>query len=90
MHVDEDLAEAAVLVFAGAQIHLVAADDGLLGVALAAIGQALALAHALDALDDALHDLLGHHRGARGGGLGDELLQRVVLLLVLVGDELAS
>ena len=44
VHVDEDLAEPAVVVFAGAQIDLVAADDGLLGVALAAVGQLLALA----------------------------------------------
>ena len=36
VHVDEDLAEAAVLVFAGAQVDVVAADDGLLGVACAA------------------------------------------------------
>ena len=38
VHVDEDLAEPAVVVFAGAQIDLVAADHGLLGVALAAVG----------------------------------------------------
>src|SRR3546814_6975451 len=51
VHVDEDLADRAVLVFAGAQVDLVAADDGLLGVALAALRQALA---ALAALEDAL------------------------------------
>ena len=44
MHVDEDLAEAAVLILAGAQVDLVTADDGLLGVALAAVRQLLALA----------------------------------------------
>jgi hypothetical protein len=49
VHVDEDLAQAAVLVFAGAQIDLVAADDGLLGVALAPFRQLLAVG-----LDDLL------------------------------------
>ena len=44
VHVDEDLAEAAVVVLAGAQVDLVAADDGLLRVALAPVGQLLALA----------------------------------------------
>ena len=39
VHVDEDLAEPPVVVFAGAQIDLVAADDRLLDVALAAVGQ---------------------------------------------------
>ena len=37
--VDEQLAERAVLVFAGAQVDLVAADDRLLGVAGAAVWQ---------------------------------------------------
>ena len=57
VHVDEDLAEAAVVVFAGAQVDLVPADDRLLGVALAAVGQLLALAQHRDALDDLLDDL---------------------------------
>src|ERR1700683_1264314 len=72
VHVDEDLAQAAVVVFAGAQIDLVAADHGLLGVALAAFGHALALAHHHDALDHLLHHLLGERRGARGRGLLEE------------------
>ena len=50
--------EPAVVVFAGAQIDLVPADHGLLGVALAPVGHALALAHHHDALDDFLHNLL--------------------------------
>jgi hypothetical protein len=65
VHVDEDLAEAAVVVFAGAQIDLVAADHGLLGVALAAVGQLLALARD-DALDDALDDSRRDARARRG------------------------
>jgi len=36
VHVDEYLADAAVLVFAGAQIDLVPADDRLLGIACGA------------------------------------------------------
>jgi hypothetical protein len=67
VHVDEDLAEAAVVVFAGAQVHLVAADDGLLGVALAAVGSFSRSRY--EPLDDPLDDLLGHGDGARGGGL---------------------
>ena len=42
VHVDEDFAEPAVVIFAGAQIDLVAADHGLLGVALAPVGHAFA------------------------------------------------
>ena len=42
VHVDENLAELAVLVFAGAQIDLVTADDRLLGVALAPLGHLFA------------------------------------------------
>ena len=87
MHVDEDLAEAAVVIFAGAQIDLVAADDRLLGVALAAVGQLLALAQHGDALDDLLDDLLGELRGARRGGALDEGLDRVVFV-VFIGDQL--
>ena len=66
MHVDEDLAELAVLVLAGPQIDLVAADDRLLGVALAALRQALAAARHF-ALDDPFDDALGDDRRPRGG-----------------------
>ena len=79
--------EPAVVVFAGAQIDLVAADHRLLGVALAAVGHALALAHDHDALDHLLHHLLRQRRGARRRRLLDEGLDDVVVL-VLVGDQL--
>jgi hypothetical protein len=39
VHVDEDLAEPAVRILAGPEIDLVAADAGLLGVALSASGK---------------------------------------------------
>ena len=70
VHVDEDLAETAVIVLARAQIHLVTADDGLLGVALAPIGHLFAFALAL--VDDALHDLFSDLRGLRGDGQGGQ------------------
>jgi hypothetical protein len=63
------------------------ADHRLLGVALAAVGHALALAQHGDALDDLLHHLLGKSGGARRDRLLQEGLDRV-LLVVLVGDEL--
>ena len=85
VHVDEDLAEAAVVELAGAEIDLVAADDRLLGVALAAVRQFFAVA--VETLDDALDDLLGDLRGARGGGCCDQRLDRIVLVLLVVGDE---
>ncbi len=67
MHVDEDLAERAVLVLAGAEIDLVAADDGLLGVALAALRQAGAPRLSLDhPFDHPLGDDLGTF-GRRAG-----------------------
>ena len=72
VHVDEDLAEAAVVEFAGAQIDLVAADDRLLGVALAAVRQLLAVA--VKPLDDALDDLFGDLRGACCGRRRDQRL----------------
>jgi hypothetical protein len=38
VHVDEDLAQGPVLVLAGAQVHLVIANAGLLGVPGPAVG----------------------------------------------------
>ena len=43
VHVDEDLAQPAILIFAGMEIDLVAADDGFLGIAFAAMGQPFTL-----------------------------------------------
>jgi hypothetical protein len=83
VHVDEDLAEAAVVVFAGAQVDLVAADDGLLGVALAAVRQLLAVAR--DLLDDPLDDLLGDlTRGAAAAPRPISASIGVVLVLVIL------
>ena len=76
------------LIFAGAQIDLVAADHGFLGVAFAAIRQLFALAAALDPLHDPLDDALGDLGRARRLVLRDESLDRVVLVLVVIGDEL--
>ena len=89
MHVDEDLADAPVLVLAGAQVHLVSADHGLLGVALAAVGQALAFAHPLDALDHPLDDLLRDGRGPGRERRGEHRLDRLVGLVLVVLDQLA-
>ncbi len=86
VHVDEDLAEAAVLVLAGPQIDLVAADDRLLRVALAAVGQAAALDAGLDlddALDDPLHDALGDHGHALGERLVHEIRDRILVVGVV-------
>ena len=59
VHVDEDLAEPAVLVLARVQVDLVAADGRLLRVALAPVGQLLALrCVTYRALDDPLDDAL--------------------------------
>ncbi len=80
MHVDEDLAHAPVFVFAGAEIDLVAADDGLLRIALAAVGQALAFVAGADALDDLLHDPLGDDRRARGLRLRHQIVELVVVI----------
>ena len=68
MQVEKDLAEAAVVILAGVQVDLVAADARLLGVAEAAPGQALAIDHLL--LDEA-DDALGRGRGL--GRLGSRL-----------------
>ena len=90
VHVDKNFAEPAVVIFAGAQIDLVAADHGLLGVALAPVRHALALADHGDALHHPLDDALGQGAGARRRGFFHERRDGVVgVLLVLVGDQLA-
>ena len=58
--VEEDLAEAAVLVFAGAEVDLGAAHADGLGVAAAAVGHAAAVG---------AHQLVGHGLGDSGGFL---------------------
>ena len=79
MHVDEDLAETAILIFAGPQIDLVPADGRLLGVTLAALRQLLALGR----MDDALDDLLDHlWRGC--GDRGVECLCGLLVILDIV------
>ena len=65
------------------------ADDGLLRIALAPVGQALAVGPRPHALDHALDDALGDDRGAlRLWLIRDERGQHFVLLLLLVGEEL--
>ena len=85
MHVDEDFAQAPVVELAGAQVHLVAADIGLLGVALAAVGQLFAFAG--DALDDLFDDLFGDLRHAGHLVGGEQGLDGILLLVVLIGEE---
>ena len=87
VHVDEDLTETPVVIFAGAEIDLVAADHRLLGVAFAAVGHALALAHHHDTLDDLLNHFLGERCGARRGRTLEEGLDGI-LFVVLVSDKL--
>ncbi len=87
VHVDEDLADTAVVIFAGSQINLVAADHGLLGVALAAVGHLLALAHHDDALDELLDHLLRDLRRSSRHRFVVEQLDRIVLVLI-IADEL--
>jgi len=65
----------------------VAADHGLLGVALAAIRHLLALAHHHDALDEFFDDLFRDLGGAGGHRLLVQRLDRI-LLVILVADEL--
>ena len=87
VHVDKELGEPAVLVLAGAQIDLVAADRGLLRVAFAPVGQPSALAalhHALDhPLDEPFDDPLGDQRRALGRRLREQLGCAVLGLLVV-------
>jgi hypothetical protein len=77
VHVDEHLGEPTVLVLACSEIDLVAADDGLLRVALAAVRQPAALTALPDLfdhpLDDAFDDPLGDQRGALGRRLRKQL-----------------
>ncbi len=93
MHVDKELGEPAVLVLAGAQIDLVAADRGLLRVALAPVREPPALAALHDPLDDPLDhpfdDALGDQRRALRRRLRVELARRrlEVLGLLVVAEQ---
>jgi hypothetical protein len=82
VHVDEDLPQAAVLVFAGMKIDLVVAYDRLLDIALAPLGKTLAASRTHD-LDDLFH----HAIDALHLRLCKERLERIFFLVVL-GDEL--
>jgi hypothetical protein len=75
VHVDEDFAKFAVFIFTGAQIDLVSADGGLLGIPLAARRQRTTVA-TNDAFDDFFDDLFGN-----SGGLGSSRLIGVIVFL---------
>src|SRR5690606_29104789 len=62
VHVDEDFAQTSIGIFAGVDIDLVATNDSLLGVTLAAVRHLFAGADFDFALDDALDDLFGNGR----------------------------
>ena len=79
MHVDEDFADPAVVIFAGAQIDFVAADHRFLRITLAPVRHALALADHGDALDHLLDHAFGEVRRARGCRLLDERVEACVL-----------
>ena len=85
MHVDEDLAQLAIVIFTGAEIDLMAAHHRLLCVALAAIGQlqarTLALHYPLD-------DFFDHCFDPGRDRLGHQRLGHVVGVLVVIGQEL--
>src|SRR5690606_29627907 len=82
VHVDEDLADAAIIILAGADINLVPANKSFLRITLAPVRQFLALARYL--LDNALDDLFRYLRGARRGRGGDQCLQRIIFLVLIL------
>ncbi len=89
MHVDEDLAQFAILELASVQIDLVAAHGGFLDIALASVGQLAALGGSLDiflhhTFDDAL---LGDHRAAHGvARFVFDGVQKIVERITLTAD----
>ena len=76
MHIDEDFAQLAVFIFAGAQIHLMAADGSLLGISLAPVGQASAPGH------EPFDDPFGDDFRLGGGGLFGDLVSHLQVLVV--------
>ena len=87
VHVDEDFTKRTIGIFAGPEVNLVAADDGLLGIALAPLRHFFAFAVAHFAQDDLLDDLLGQDRDLLGGGAGLEHLGRLVIFAHERGGE---
>ncbi len=77
VHVDENFADPAVRIFADVQIDLVVTDDRFLPIALAPMGQALALFDALNPLDD----FFGDRRGTRWRALSHCQIEHVANLL---------
>ena len=86
VHVDEDFAEAAVVIFAGAQVDLVAADDRPSGCS--PCGGRAAFRARGGLLDDALDDLFGDLPARAASGVAaSRVFDGVVLLVVLIGEE---
>mmetsp|Transcript_22711 Transcript_22711/g.37493 ORF Transcript_22711/g.37493 Transcript_22711/m.37493 type:complete len:741 (+) Transcript_22711:830-3052(+) len=89
VHVDKDLAEVPVLIFARAQIDLVAPHDGFLSVALAALRHLFAMR--FDDLfdDDLFHNLFGQHgRLFDGRATFQDFLRFLVILDQRCGQRL--
>ena len=81
VHVDKDFAKRTISILAGPQVNLMAPDDGLLGIPLAALRHLFAFAVADFADDDLLDNLLGQNLGlfllrARG-----EHLRRLLIII---------
>ena len=87
VHVDEDFAQAPIIIFTRTQINLVATHECLLGIALATGGQLVALTLALN-FHDPLHDALGNLLHAAHHRLGGESFHRIFLLTRLIRNEL--
>lgn len=87
VHVDEDLADAAIFVLTGCQVHFVATNGSLLSVALAAVWQLFTVTDS--ALNDALNNTLCNSFRTCSLWLCEDVINGVFCIILIVFQQLS-
>ena len=85
VHVDEDFTQLAIFIFASAEIDLMAANGGLLGITLAARGKLFTCMHMFHHPFD---NLFNEGFNPRRHGLGHQHIHRIIGFVIIVGQQL--